>query len=128
VRAINLAGVPTVRTLVGTGLFDFGDVDGSDNEVQLQHIQALCVVDERVYLADTYNNRIKVLDPQTREVRSFAGTGEAGLRDGPGSQAQFNEPGGLACANGILYVADTNNHVIRVINLATDQVETLDLR
>ncbi|MGH2506501.1 MAG: alkyl hydroperoxide reductase, partial [Ktedonobacteraceae bacterium] len=83
VRVINLVGPSEVNTLVGTGLFDFGDVDGVGNEVQLQHVQAVCAVGELVYLADTYNNRIKVLDPQTRTVRTFAGTGEAGLQDGP---------------------------------------------
>ena len=61
---------------------DFGDVDGVGDEVQLQHVQAVCTIDSKVYLADTYNNRIKVLDPKTREVRSFAGTGVAGFIDG----------------------------------------------
>ncbi|MEO7019634.1 MAG: thioredoxin-like domain-containing protein [Ktedonobacteraceae bacterium] len=125
VRAINLSGPPEVNTLVGTGLFDFGDVDGIGNEVQLQHVQAVCAVGELVYLADTYNNRIKTLNPQTREVRTFAGTGVAGFQDGPATQAQFNEPAGLATANGKLYVADTNNHAIRVIDLETGNVETL---
>jgi DNA-binding beta-propeller fold protein YncE/thiol-disulfide isomerase/thioredoxin len=127
VRAINLAGPPQVRTLVGTGLFDFGDIDGSGHDVQLQHIQAVCALNGLVYLADTYNNRIKVLNPEIREARTIAGTGEAGFRDGPAAQAQFNEPGGLATASGKLYVADTNNHAIRVIDLDTRMVETLKI-
>jgi DNA-binding beta-propeller fold protein YncE len=125
VRAIALSGPPRVTTLVGTGLFDFGDVDGIGTAVLLQHVQAVCFADDQVYLADTYNNRIKVLDPKTREVRSIAGTGVAGFKDGSGNEAQFNEPAGLATANGKLYVADTNNHAIRVINLTTKTVETL---
>jgi len=75
--------------------------------------------------ADTYNNRIKVLNPETREVRSFAGTGEAGFKDGELAFARFNEPAGLAAANGKLYVADTNNHAIRVIDLMKGTVDTL---
>jgi DNA-binding beta-propeller fold protein YncE len=125
VRAIELTGSKQVRTLVGTGLFDFGDVDGVGDRARLQHVQAVCFVNGLVYLADTYNNRIKVLNPQTREVHAFAGTGVAGFQDGPCSQAQFNEPGGLAAAEGKLYVADTNNHAIRVIDLARGAVETL---
>ncbi len=127
VRAISLTGLPEVNTLVGTGLFDFGDVDGSGNDVLLQHVQAVCFVDGLLYLADTYNNRVKRLDPETREVRTIAGNGEAGLRDGLAAQAQFNEPAGLAAANGKLYIADTNNHAIRVLDLATEVVETLHL-
>ncbi|HEU5381911.1 MAG TPA: alkyl hydroperoxide reductase [Ktedonobacteraceae bacterium] len=127
VRMINLSGPPAVHTLVGTGLFDFGDVDGSGNDVQLQHVQAVCALGNLVYLADTYNNRIKVLDPGTRQVRTFAGTGEAGLTDGSAAQARFNEPAGLAAAGGKLYVADTNNSAIRVIDLELEVVETLNI-
>ncbi len=125
VRAITLTGDKQVRTLIGTGLFDFGDVDGIGDNALLQHVQAVCVIDKLIYLADTYNNRIKVLDPQTREVKQFAGTGTAGFKDGSLQEAEFNEPGGLAYANGLLYVADTNNNAVRVVDMNTRMVETL---
>lgn len=128
VRAIALTGDKQVHTLVGTGLFDFGDIDGIGDNALLQHVQAVCVIDEQVYLADTYNNRIKVLNPHTREVKQFAGTGTAGFKDGPLHDAQFNEPGGLAYANGLLYVADTNNNAVRVIDMTAKIVETLYVR
>jgi DNA-binding beta-propeller fold protein YncE len=69
-----------------------------------------------------------VLNPQTREVKTFAGTGEAGCKDGTPDSAQFNEPAGLAAANGKLYVADTNNNAIRVIDLAEGTVKTLNVQ
>lgn len=128
VRAIDLSRAYYVNTLVGTGLFEFGDIDGIGNDVRLQHVQAVCYVNGLVYLADTYNNRIKVLNPQTREVKSFAGNGESGFADGIGEEARFNEPGGLAYAENKLYVADTNNHAIRVIDLESRQVKTLHLQ
>ena len=128
VRAIALTGEKQVTTLVGTGLFDFGDADGIGEKALLQHVQALCFVDGHVYLADTYNNRIKVLNPQTREVKTFAGIGDAGFKDGTLDSAQFNEPAGLAAANGKLYVADTNNNAIRVIDLAEGTVKTLNVQ
>ena len=128
VRAIALTGAKQVSTLVGTGLFDFGDVDGVGDRALLQHVQAVCFINGQLYLADTYNNRIKVLNPQTREVKSFAGTGIAGLRDGGIHEAQFNEPAGLASANGKLYISDTNNHAIRVIDIAEGTVGTLIVR
>lgn len=127
IRAISLTGERQVTTLVGTGLFDFGDVDGTGENALLQHVQAVCFVDGLLYLADTYNNRIKVLNPQTREVKSFAGDGTAGFQDGALSEARFNEPAGLAAAHGKLYVADTNNHAIRVIDIAEGTVETLNV-
>jgi DNA-binding beta-propeller fold protein YncE len=128
VRAVALTGTKRVTTLVGTGLFNFGDVDGIGDNARLQHVQAVCAVDGQVFLADTYNNRIKVLNPQTREVRAFAGARTAGLQDGTLEEARFNEPGGLAAAAGKLYVADTNNHAIRVIDLAAGTVQTLSIR
>jgi len=128
VRAIALTGEKQVTTLVGTGLFDFGDADGIGEKALLQHVQAVCFVDGHVYLADTYNNRIKVLNPQTREVKTLAGTGEAGFKDGTLDSAQFNEPAGLAAADGKLYVADTNNNAIRVIDLAEGIVKTLNIQ
>ena len=43
------------------------------------------------------------------------GSGEMGLRDGEGRDAQFNSPQGLAWHSGVLYVTDTENHVIRKV-------------
>lgn len=128
VRAIELTGVKRVRTLVGTGLFDFGDIDGIGDDARLQHVQALCVIDNLIYLADTYNNCIKVLNPQTREVKRFAGTGTAGFKDGSLQEAEFNEPGGLAYADGLLYVADTNNNAVRIIDMNKKRVQTLPVQ
>jgi len=73
----------------------------------------------------TTNNKVKVLDPKTRRCETLLGTGEEGLRDGDSSQ--FNEPGGLSVAAGKIYVADTNNHVIRVADLKTKTVTPLRL-
>ncbi len=79
-------------------------------------------------MADTYNNRIKLVDPITRASTAFAGTGIAGEADGAADESTFWEPGGVSVGGGKLYVADTNNHRIRVVDLATRQVLTLKLR
>ncbi|MBE7514115.1 MAG: redoxin domain-containing protein [Anaerolineales bacterium] len=125
-RAALDPAVGGVTTLVGTGLFDFGDVDGVGDAVRLQH--ALGVVyaeDGKLYVADTYNSKIKVIDPTTRESLTFAGS-EAGFQDGQtGADARFDEPGGISYAAGKLYVADTNNSLIRIIDLTTRQTTTL---
>lgn len=123
--SINPSG--EVSTIVGTGLFDFGDADGFGDDVLLQHALGVTVADDGfLYIVDTYNNKIKRIDPATRESVTLAGTGEAGFADGSFAEAQFYEPGGIDYANGKLYVADTNNHVIRVLDLATETVSTID--
>ena len=63
-------------------------------------------------------------------AHAFAGAGApAGYEDGPARQARFSEPGGLCLARRQLFVADTNNHAVRVIDLASPsrEVRTLDV-
>jgi DNA-binding beta-propeller fold protein YncE len=121
-----------VRTLVGAGLFDFGDRDGVGEEARLEHAQGLAwwAAEKKLLVADTYNHRVKTIDPYTREVRSLAGNGEPGLADGGADEARFWEPGGIAATpdGARAYVADTNNHALRVIDLASGGVRTVELR
>jgi hypothetical protein len=112
-------------TIVGTGLFDFGDEDGKGNSVRLQHPLGVVYDDGLLYVADTCNSKIKLIDPDTRESETFLGSVESGWRDGP--EALFDEPGGLSLGGDKLYIADTNNHVIRVADLSTKEVSTLVL-
>ena len=73
--------------------------------------------DGSVYVADTKHNVIKKITPGGA-VSVFAGTGAAGTADGDGSLAQFSGPSGIAIdASGMLFVADTGNHLIRRINV-----------
>jgi thiol-disulfide isomerase/thioredoxin len=126
IRAINLGPNGKVKTLVGGDLFDFGDKDGSGDAVRLQHPLGLARWNDKLLIADTYNHRIKLLDPATRTVKAFAGLGKPGQADGPAPS--FYEPGGLSIARGKLYVADTNNHAIRVVDLNTKETKTLVIK
>jgi thiol-disulfide isomerase/thioredoxin len=126
IRAITLGPNPKVRTLVGGDLFDFGDTDGSGDEVRLQHPLGLARWNDKLLIADTYNHRIKLLDPSARSVKGFAGSGKPGQADG--LKSSFYEPGGLAVAGDKLYVADTNNHAIRVVDLKTKETKTLPIQ
>lgn len=120
IRAVPLKGKGAVRTLVGltNTLFDFGDVDGKGKAVRLQHPLGVAWADGKLYVADTYNNKIKIIDVERRTCSTVAGTGRPGNGDAEkGLDASFNEPAGLSVAAGRLYVADTNNHAIRVVNL-----------
>jgi sugar lactone lactonase YvrE len=128
VRAADLDAGGSVSTIVGTGLFDFGDVDGEGDQVRLQHALGLVYNpdDGLLYVADTYNSKIKTVDPASRQARTFAGGDDHGWRDG--TEPLFYEPGGLDLAAGRLYVADTNNHAVRVVDLATRETTTVVLQ
>jgi thiol-disulfide isomerase/thioredoxin len=126
IRAIDLGAAGRVRTLAGGDLFEFGDQDGAGDDVRLQHPLGLASWNGQLLIADTYNHKIKVLDPAARTVKSFAGSGKPGQSDG--AKPSFYEPGGLAVAGDKLYVADTNNHAIRVVDLKTKETGTLQIK
>ena len=129
IRKVPMDGKGRVETLVGKGLFDFGDRDGRGDDPDpeklalLQHAIGVAYADGEVYVADTYNSKIKAVDPKTKAVTTFLGGGEG--REG---NPRFNEPCGLSVAGGKLYVADTNAHRIRVVDLKTKDVKTLELK
>jgi len=121
IRAVDLPGTGVrVTTLAGGDLFEFGDKDGTGNTVRLQHPLGLAYEGATLYLTDTYNSKIKTLDPANGAVTTY-------LRNAKGKHDQFYEPGGLSIANGKIYVADTNNHRIRVVDLVTKAANTLEL-
>jgi DNA-binding beta-propeller fold protein YncE/thiol-disulfide isomerase/thioredoxin len=124
IRAVSLqAGLAEVLTVVGLDLFEFGDEDGVGDKVRLQHALGVAYHDGKLYVADTYNSKIKVIDPAKRSCTTLLGDGEGWLGD-----ALFNEPGGLSFAGDKLYVADTNGHRIRVVDLKAKTVSTLTLQ
>ena len=128
IRSADLSSDGRVGTIVGLDLFVFGDVDGTGETVRLQHPLGIHYYDGVLYVADTYNNKIKRAFPNTRSVLTLLGTGEAGFRDGEGNQALFHEPTDVSVAAGKLYIADTNNHAIRVADLSTNEVISLELK
>ena len=103
----------------GRSLFEFGDKDGIGDQARLQHPLGVLFDKGRLFVADTYNHKLKTIDLKTNEVKSFLGTG----KDGNGlNPVQFSEPSGLALVGNRLFVADTNNHRICVVNLDDNKV------
>jgi sugar lactone lactonase YvrE len=124
VRDIDL-GTAVVTTLVGEDLFVFGDQDGEGEAVRLQHPLGITSRNGSLFLADSYNNKVKRLDPGRRAVTTWLGSGVAGRADGPGPSAAFREPGGVCAGVDGLYIADTNNHRIAVADWITGTVRTV---
>ncbi len=113
------------ETIVGLGLFEFGDRDGIGSEVRLQHPLAVQHWrDDDLFVADTYNNKVKLLNARTRRCTTWIGSRQAGSSLNP---LQLNEPGGLAIAHGKLFIADTNNHRIVVVDLKGKQARELPI-
>ena len=114
VRWADLDPAGEVRTIVGTGLFDFGDADGVGDAVRMQHQQGLALHESgRLLVADSYNDALKWVDPATRRAETWV----RGL----------HEPGGLALGRGLVYVADTNAHRVAVVDERTGDVGELEI-
>jgi len=126
VRSADLNPNGAVETIAGGDLFDFGSQDGKGLDARFQHPLGVAYHDGFLYVADTYNNKIRRVSLRDATVETFLGNGRDGLKDG--DKGEFYEPGGLSVADGRLYIADTNNHVIRVADLKTRRVETIEIK
>ena len=76
--------------------------------------------DGHLYVSDTANHRVLVIDKVTGLVRQVYGSGLPGSCDGAGRKAEFNSPQGLAYCDGQVYVADTENHLIRKVSVSSE--------
>jgi len=129
IRRITLGASGRVSTVVGPhdlpqgrSLFEFGDNDGHAEAVRLQHPIGLAYHDGFLYVADTYNDKIKKVDPQKQNAVSWLGTGERGNALDP---LQVAEPAGLSIAGKTLFIADTNNHRVLATDLQTKETREL---
>ena len=112
-----------VRTLAGGELFEFGLKDGQRLDARFQHPIGVAWHDGTIYVADTYNNAVRAIDAATGDVRTFLGDGRAGTEDG--NRPRFDEPNDVKVVGNLLYIADTNNHRIRIAPLSTRSTRTL---
>ncbi len=121
--SVRLVSKGRVHTIIGRGLFHFGNRDGKATQARLQHDQGLAYAHGCLYIADTFNSAVKRLDLRTGLVTTVAGDGRPGERTGPAFASTLNEPGGLAVLNPhTLLIADTGNNRILALNLTTETV------
>ena len=104
----------TVKTILGKGLFSFGDKDGNTKNALLQHCTGIAVKGDALYIADTYNGKIKLLNMANDTVSTVL----AGL----------NEPNGILIEGDNLWITDTNNHQIIKYNLVIKSKAPIDVR
>jgi DNA-binding beta-propeller fold protein YncE len=113
IRKIDLKN-ETVTTILGKGLFKFGDEDGDAKNVLLQHCVGLTEDKSNIYIADTYNGKVKVLNTKTNIVSTLV--------------SDLNEPNDVLIVNNELWVTDTNNDQIIKFNLAGKMKEIVRVR
>ncbi|MBU4315800.1 MAG: hypothetical protein KKF30_00845 [Proteobacteria bacterium] len=114
-----------VTTLAGTA-GSRGATDGIGSNARFSAPRGIFLVGNNLYVADRYNHAIRKIVVATGEVTTFAGTiGVSGAADGIGTAASFNRPIGLTSDGTNLYVADEQNHMIRMIEIKTATVTTI---
>jgi thiol-disulfide isomerase/thioredoxin len=95
-----------VETLIGTGLFDFGDADGQLPYALLQHPLGLSRWKNGLLIADTYNHKIKFLDLDRKQIETIPLPPDF----------KFSEPASITASGEKFFVADTNNHRVMMRN------------
>lgn len=137
IRRIDGGSSPNIETVVGTGEKGFSGDGGPPLEAQLEFEAggnpepsgALAVgPDGTLYIADALNHRIRKVDAARKTIETIAGTGEPGFSGdgGPATQAKIANVKDLEIGpDGRLYLADTDNHRVRAIDLATGVIQTV---
>lgn len=116
-----------VVSIIGDETTGSGYVDGKGTSALINSVFDVSFATGTgfMYFTDTLNNVIRRYDTSTTEVTTYSGNGAEGYVDTDNLlTAQFNQPQGLIIKGDFCYVADTNNHVIRRIDMVNDKVET----
>ncbi len=131
VRRVTIGAKGEVTTVVGPhdlargrSLFEFGDIDGPADKARLQHPLEVLFHKGQLFVTDTYNHKIKVVDPKTGASATWLGTGKRGTHI-DNETVQLSEPAGLTVIGDDLVIADTNNHRLLAVNLKTKATREL---
>jgi sugar lactone lactonase YvrE len=121
-----------ITTVAGTGAVAFSADGGPATNAALGAPRGVAVAPNGdVYIADTLNNRVRVVEHATGLIRTIAGNGAPGVGSalgdgGPATLGHLWHPSGLALApNGDVYVADTGHHRVRRIDAAAGLIATV---
>lgn len=114
-----------VTTLIGTGLFNFGYAEGKRSEALMQHPLGVYADGDDIYVADSYNHSLRRYGVKDGKLHNYAGHGLRGNDEGQIVTATFNEPNDIERVGNRLFVSDTNNHRIRVIDMQANTISTL---
>ena len=117
-----------VKTLIGKGLFKFGLKNGPFTDALLQHPLGVEINGTKIYIADTYNHAIRIADLNTQEINNLIYRPRKGIckiGDKNCDVLPLYEPNDVVYYNNNLYIADTNNHLIRVFDFKSMNLKDL---
>lgn len=120
----------SVYTLIGSGLFDFGRQDGPFSAARLQHPLGVTYHQGKVYVADTYNHAIRVAHIAEKYMETLVWRPVKDvcvIEEEACAVLPLNEPNDVLVMDDRLYIADTNHHLIRVLDLTTKRLTTLQI-
>lgn len=131
VRELDLAN-NKVRTIAGSGLFTFGFRDGLVGESLFQHPLGLAATRNKIFVADTYNSALREINLETDMVSTVIGGNSSQQVCRPDNTSccplGLYEPGDVKVYQNRLYLADTNNHLVRIYDPKTGLLDTLQIR
>lgn len=104
-----------VKTLIGVGLFDFGRLDGQYPKASMQHAQGLFATPGKIYVADTYNNALRVYDLQTKTLSTLRLQG-----------VTLSEPGDVTVVGNTAYLTDSGHGRIVAVDVTTGAAKALN--
>lgn len=110
-----------VSTLVGTGVFEYGDEDGRSSKAKLQGPSGIVYHNDNLYVADEYNNKIKQVDPYSGKTETLIGASS-------NSKKQLNHPSGIAVLRNELFIADKYNQLIRRYEPSSGEMEIYQIK
>jgi sugar lactone lactonase YvrE len=117
IRKVNKDGI--ISTVAGNGSYGFSGDGGPAAQARLYEPSGVAIgALGDVYIADTYNNRVRRIDP-SGIITTVAGNGTYGYSGdgGPATSASLSHPDGLTLdASGNIYISDTYNHHIRKVD------------
>jgi thiol-disulfide isomerase/thioredoxin len=118
IRKVNMnSGL--VKTIAGKGLFIYGYRDGKVEDALFQHPKGVYFENGIIYVADTFNNAIRIINMSKKTVQTLISSKDPRLCtvDENSSAGQINEPNDVVRFGGYLYITDTNNNLVRVLDI-----------
>lgn len=104
----------------------YGSTDGSGTSARFYYPSGADTDGTNLFVADSYNHTIRQVAVSSGAVTTLAGSATlSGSTDGTGAAARFNFPYGVSTDGTNVYVADTSNHTLRKVIVATGVVTTL---
>ncbi|KAL0477015.1 NHL repeat-containing protein, partial [Acrasis kona] len=129
IKVVNITS-GLVRTVAGTGVggYNNDNVDGRTANLQNPRGISLDPINNLLYIADYNNNRIRLLNLSTGNISTFAGTGQSAFADDAvATNGKLANPCGVTVDNArnVVYIADLNNHRIRMVNRTSGSISTI---